>query len=65
MHITGVEKRKHIYLYIYFVQEINVNFEGSNASPQDFDGIKQLLQQLFLKAHINVTELADMIIGNF
>ncbi|XP_063705026.1 protein BCCIP homolog [Culicoides brevitarsis] len=44
-------------------EEINVNFEGSTATSQDADGIKQLLLQLFLKAHINLTELADIIIG--
>lgn len=44
-------------------QKIQVDFEGRNPVDADFHGIKQLLQQLFLKAHINLSELADLIIG--
>nr|CAD7598402.1 unnamed protein product [Timema genevievae] len=43
--------------------EIQVDFEGRNPIDSDFHGIKQLLQQLFLKAHINLAELTDLIIG--
>lgn len=46
-----------------FVQEIQVDFEGRNPIDSDFHGIRQLLQQLFLKAHINLSELSDVIIG--
>lgn len=46
-----------------FFQEIQVDFEGRNPIDSDFDGIKQLLSQLFLKSHINLTELSNMIIG--
>ncbi|KAJ9588684.1 hypothetical protein L9F63_018016, partial [Diploptera punctata] len=44
-------------------EKIQVEFEGRNPTDEDFHGIKQLLQQLFLKAHINLSELADIIIG--
>jgi protein BCP1 len=44
-------------------QKIQVDFEGRSPVDADFHGIKQLLQQLFLKAHINLSELADLIIG--
>lgn len=44
-------------------EEIQVEFEGRNPTDSDFHGIKQLLQQLFLKAHINLSELTDLIIG--
>ncbi|KAJ8894724.1 hypothetical protein PR048_000031 [Dryococelus australis] len=44
-------------------QEIQVDFEGRNPVDSDFHGIKQLLQQLFLKAHVNLSELTDLIIG--
>nr|CAD7399410.1 unnamed protein product [Timema poppensis] len=44
-------------------EEIQVDFEGRNPIDSDFHGIKQLLQQLFLKAHINLAELTDLIIG--
>lgn len=44
-------------------KEIQVDFEGRNPTDSDFHGIKQLLQQLFLKAHINLTELTELIIS--
>jgi len=44
-------------------EEIQVDFEGQNPSVEDFDGIKQLLGQMFLKAHINTNELTNIIIG--
>jgi protein BCP1 len=43
-------------------QEIQVDFEGRNPIDSDFHGIKQLLGQLFPKAHINLTEMTDVII---
>ncbi|XP_078269742.1 protein BCCIP homolog [Rhinoraja longicauda] len=43
-------------------QEVQVDFEAHTISDSDCSGIKRLLQQLFLKASINVTELADIII---
>lgn len=39
------------------------DFEGRNPDAIDFDGIKQLLKQLFLKAHVNISELSDLIIA--
>lgn len=44
-------------------QEIQVTFEGRSAIDSDFHGVKQLLKQLFLKAHINLSELTDVIIS--
>ncbi|OXU17072.1 hypothetical protein TSAR_014827 [Trichomalopsis sarcophagae] len=42
--------------------EIQVDFEGRNPQDPDFHGIKTLLQQLFLKAHIDLGSLTDLII---
>ncbi|KRT82743.1 hypothetical protein AMK59_4698 [Oryctes borbonicus] len=42
---------------------IQADFEGRNLEGQDFHGIKQLLQQLFLKAHIDVSQMTDMLIA--
>lgn len=46
-----------------FFKEIQAMFEGRNPEGQDFHGIKQLLQQLFLKAHIDLTQMSDMLIN--
>lgn len=43
--------------------EIQVDFEGRNPLDPDYHGIKTLLQQLFLKAHIDLGGLTDMIIS--
>ncbi|XP_073408874.1 BRCA2 and CDKN1A-interacting protein isoform X2 [Dendrobates tinctorius] len=43
-------------------EEVNVEFEAHTISDGDHDGIKKLLKQLFLKAHVNTTELADLLI---
>ncbi|XP_054454639.1 protein BCCIP homolog [Anoplopoma fimbria] len=47
-------------------EEINevvmVDFEAHTISVNDFDGVKKLLQQLFLKAHVNTSEMTDLII---
>ena len=45
------------------LKEIQVDFEGRNPIDSDFDGIQQLLRQLFLKAHINLTEFANTIVS--
>lgn len=42
---------------------IEADFEGRNPDSSDFHGIKQLMQQLFLKAHIDLSQLSDMIIA--
>lgn len=42
--------------------EVQVEFEGQPPIEADFHGIKNLLHQLFLKAHINLSALADLII---
>nr|CAI5855271.1 unnamed protein product [Callosobruchus analis] len=44
-------------------KEIQATFEGRNPESVDFHGIKQLLQQLFLKAHVDLTQLTDMLIN--
>uniref|UniRef100_A0A1L8DC46 Protein BCCIP homolog n=1 Tax=Nyssomyia neivai TaxID=330878 RepID=A0A1L8DC46_9DIPT len=44
-------------------EKLQVDFEGRNPIDSDFDGIKQMLNQLFLNAKINTNELTDMIIG--
>ncbi|XP_077299938.1 protein BCCIP homolog [Arctopsyche grandis] len=46
------------------IQEIQVDFEGRTPQDSDFHGIKMLLQQLLLKAHINLSEFSNLIIGN-
>ncbi|XP_078079556.1 protein BCCIP homolog [Mustelus asterias] len=43
-------------------QEVQVDFEAHTISDNDHNGIKRLLQQLFLKASVNITELTDIII---
>lgn len=40
-----------------------MDFEGRNPIDSDFHGIKQLLHQLFLKAHLSLSELTELIIG--
>lgn len=39
-----------------------MDFEGRNPEPQDFHGIKQLLRQLFLKAHVDLSQMTDLLI---
>ena len=58
----GVSDNEDIELY-EGQEEIQVEFEGRNPVDSDFHGIKQLLHQLFLKAHINVSDLTDLIIS--
>ncbi|XP_068610593.1 protein BCCIP homolog [Brachionichthys hirsutus] len=43
-------------------EEVDVEMEGHNISANDFNGIKKLLQQLFLKAHVNTAEMTDIIV---
>ncbi|XP_038629688.1 protein BCCIP homolog [Scyliorhinus canicula] len=43
-------------------QEVQVDFEAHAISDNDHSGIKRLLKQLFLKANVNITELANIII---
>merc|ERR1711942_624583 len=43
--------------------EMNVNFDAQTASDADFHGIKRLLQQLFLKANVNLSAITDLILG--
>lgn len=43
--------------------EMNVNFDAQTATDTDFHGIKRLLQQLFLKANVNLSALTDLFLG--
>ncbi|XP_075889555.1 protein BCCIP homolog [Nelusetta ayraudi] len=43
-------------------EEVVVDFEAHTISDNDFNGIKKLLQQVFLKAHVNTSEMAEIII---
>ncbi|KAJ8686212.1 hypothetical protein QAD02_022006 [Eretmocerus hayati] len=43
--------------------EITVDFEGRSPQDPDHPGIKTLLQQLFLKSHVNLSDLTDLIIS--
>uniref|UniRef100_A0A8C6D0F0 BRCA2 and CDKN1A-interacting protein n=1 Tax=Moschus moschiferus TaxID=68415 RepID=A0A8C6D0F0_MOSMO len=44
------------------LEEVNIEFEAYSISDNDYDGIKKLLQQLFLKAPVNTAELTDLLI---
>nr|CAG4642753.1 EOG090X0C3Y [Evadne anonyx] len=44
-------------------KEIQVDFEGQIPCLEDFAGIKSLLHQLFLKAHVNLSSLTDLILA--
>jgi len=43
--------------------EIPVNFDAQTPTDTDFHGIKRLLQQLFLKANVNLSALTDLILA--
>ncbi|XP_040094688.1 BRCA2 and CDKN1A-interacting protein-like [Oryx dammah] len=43
-------------------EEVNIEFEAYSVSDNDYDGIKKLLQQLFLKAPVDTAELTDLLI---
>ncbi|XP_061491676.1 BRCA2 and CDKN1A-interacting protein [Rhineura floridana] len=43
-------------------EEVNVEFEAHSLSDNDKNGIKKLLQQLFLKAPVNTADLTDILI---
>lgn len=43
-------------------EEVKVDFEAHTMSDGDHDGIKKLLKQLFLKAKVNIAELANLLI---
>ncbi|CAN0188783.1 unnamed protein product [Bubo scandiacus] len=42
-------------------EEVNIEFEAHSISDNDYNGIKKLLQQLFLKAPVNTAELTDIL----
>ncbi|EEC16662.1 CDK inhibitor P21 binding protein, putative [Ixodes scapularis] len=42
--------------------ELNVDFEARTPDDSDFHGIKRLMQQLFLKARVNLTDLTNLIL---
>lgn len=41
---------------------MQVDFEGRNPEAQDFHGIKQLLKQLFLKSHVDLSQITELLI---
>uniref|UniRef100_A0A2K5Z9Y4 BRCA2 and CDKN1A-interacting protein n=1 Tax=Mandrillus leucophaeus TaxID=9568 RepID=A0A2K5Z9Y4_MANLE len=43
-------------------EKVNIEFEAYSLSDNDYDGIKKLLQQLFLKDPVNTAELTDLLI---
>ncbi|KAM4525701.1 protein BCCIP homolog [Fundulus diaphanus] len=43
-------------------EEVMVDFEAHAIAPSDYNGIKKLLQQLFLKSHVDISEMTDVII---
>uniref|UniRef100_A0A8C9QK07 BRCA2 and CDKN1A-interacting protein n=1 Tax=Spermophilus dauricus TaxID=99837 RepID=A0A8C9QK07_SPEDA len=43
-------------------EEVNIEFEAYSISDNDYDRIKKLLQQLFLRAPVNTAELTDLLI---
>ncbi|KAL1491521.1 hypothetical protein ABEB36_012105 [Hypothenemus hampei] len=43
-------------------QEVQATFEGRNPERCDFHGIRQLLLQLFLQAHIDLGQMTDLLI---
>jgi len=44
-------------------EEVIVDFEGRCAEDSDFDGIKQLLKQLLLRADVDLTKLSELFIS--
>ncbi|KAH8383832.1 hypothetical protein KR009_010725 [Drosophila setifemur] len=44
-------------------EEVEIDFEGRAPIDPDTQGISQLLQRLFLRAHINCNQMADLIIA--
>lgn len=44
-------------------QMINVEFEGRSPESSDFHSVKQLLQQLFLKAQVNISDMASVLVN--
>ncbi|XP_050436312.1 protein BCCIP homolog [Adelges cooleyi] len=42
---------------------IDVEFEGRNPESSDFHSVKQLLQQLFLKAQVNLSDMASILVN--
>ncbi|XP_053548494.1 BRCA2 and CDKN1A-interacting protein [Bombina bombina] len=43
-------------------EEVKVDFEAHTIADIDCDGIKKLLKQLFLKAHVDISALTDLLI---
>ncbi|XP_004446739.2 BRCA2 and CDKN1A-interacting protein [Dasypus novemcinctus] len=43
-------------------EEVNIEFEAYSISDNDYDGIKKLLHQLFLKAPVNTAELTNLLV---
>lgn len=64
---VGTAKQSVHFSYILnelFPKEVQIEFEGRAPVDPDAQGISQLLQRLFLRAHINCNQMADLLIGN-
>jgi protein BCP1 len=48
---------------MFVLQEIVIEFEAFAPEESDFQGIKKLLHQLFLKEDVNTSELANLLIS--
>ena len=46
-----------------FLEQVNVDFEGFDASDSDFHGIKRLLRQSFRGLEVDISGIADTIIS--
>ncbi|KAK2174969.1 hypothetical protein NP493_761g01047 [Ridgeia piscesae] len=44
-------------------ETVQVEFEARNPEDHDFHGIRKLMQQLFLKAHVDLSEFTNLIIS--
>ncbi|XP_039268682.1 BRCA2 and CDKN1A-interacting protein-like [Styela clava] len=44
-------------------EEIQVDFEGFSITDSDFHGIRQMLHQLFPKDNVDISEIANILIG--
>lgn len=42
---------------------IDVEFEGHSPESSDYHCVKQLLQQLFLKAQVNLSDMASILVN--
>lgn len=46
------------------IETMDIDFEGRIANDSDFEGIKMLLQQLFLQSNVDISEMTNEIISH-